>query len=109
MAKSRAKLSEGKGREAARGGAAPQAKRPEQGGGPAQQQEGWEGWDQYAAFYDWENAQTLDRRDVKFWQDMARRASGPVLELGCGTGRVAIPVARTGVHVVGVDRSEDML
>ena len=34
-------------------------------------QQGWKGWDDYADFYDWENAQTLDRRDVKFWQDMA--------------------------------------
>jgi len=35
--------------------------------------------------------QTLDRRDVRFWQDMARRAGGKVLELGCGTGRVTLP------------------
>jgi ubiquinone/menaquinone biosynthesis C-methylase UbiE len=76
---------------------------------PAQPTEGWQGWDSYADFYDWENAQTLDRRDVKFWQGMAQRASGPVLELGCGTGRVTIPVARTGARVFGVDRSEDML
>ena len=33
--------------------------------------EGWEGWDQYAAFYDWENAQTLGRRDVAFWRRIA--------------------------------------
>ena len=71
--------------------------------------QGWKGWDQYADFYDWENAQTLDRRDVKFWQDMARRAAGPVLELGCGTGRVTIPVARAGARIVGVDRSAEML
>jgi ubiquinone/menaquinone biosynthesis C-methylase UbiE len=76
---------------------------------PKPEAEGWQGWDQYADFYDWENAQTLDRRDVKFWQDMARRAKGPVLELGCGTGRVTIPVARTGARVFGVDRSEEML
>jgi ubiquinone/menaquinone biosynthesis C-methylase UbiE len=71
--------------------------------------EGWQGWDDYAPFYDWENAQTLDRRDVRFWQKMAQRAAGPVLELGCGTGRVTIPVARTGAQVVGVDRSAEML
>ena len=70
---------------------------------------GWEGWDDYADFYDWENAQTLDRRDVRFWTDMARRAKGKVLELGCGTGRVTLPVARTGAHIVGVDRSAEML
>ena len=72
-------------------------------------QQGWKGWDDYADFYDWENAQTLDRRDVRFWQQMALRAGGWVLELGCGTGRVAIPVARAGAHVVGIDRSTEML
>ena len=72
---------------------------------PKANSEGWQGWDDYADFYDWENAQTLDRRDVKFWQEMAKRANGPVLELGCGTGRVTIPVARTGAQIVGVDRS----
>src|SRR4051812_45146368 len=71
--------------------------------------EGWQGWDTYADFYDWENARTLDRRDIAFWQDLARRSPGPVLELGCGTGRVSIPVARTGAHLVGIDRSEEML
>ena len=71
--------------------------------------EGWQGWDEYAAFYDWENRQTMGRRDVRFWRDLARRVGGPVLELGCGTGRVTFPVARTGVPIVGVDRSEQML
>ncbi len=71
--------------------------------------EGWHGWDDYAPFYDWENRQTMGRRDVRFWRDMARRQGGPVLELGCGTGRVSVPVAQAGVPVVGVDRSDRML
>jgi ubiquinone/menaquinone biosynthesis C-methylase UbiE len=71
--------------------------------------EGWQGWDAYAPFYDWENAQTLGRRDVPFWQRVARQARGPVLELGCGTGRVSLPLARAGVALVGVDRSAPML
>ncbi len=71
--------------------------------------EGLHGWDEYARFYDWENRQTMGRRDVRFWRDMARRIGGPVLELGCGTGRVSFPVARTGVDLVGVDRSDQML
>ena len=71
---------------------------------------GHEGWDDYAAYYDWENAQTVGRRDIAFWQRMAaRRSSGPILELGCGTGRVAIPVAKAGATVVGIDRSASML
>jgi SAM-dependent methyltransferase len=71
--------------------------------------EGWTGWDDYAPFYDWENARTMGRRDVPFWRRVARKSGGPVLELGCGTGRVLLPIARTGVRVVGVDRSESML
>jgi len=71
--------------------------------------EGWQGWDDYAPFYDWENARTMGRQDVRFWQDLARREGGPVLELGSGTGRLTIPVSRTGVRVVGVDRSRGML
>ena len=71
--------------------------------------EGFEGWDDYAPFYDWENAQTLGRRDVPFWRNLALNAGGSVLELGCGTGRVSIPLARAGVPLVGVDRSPAML
>src|SRR5262245_49884815 len=71
--------------------------------------EGHEGWDDYAPFYDWENARTLGRRDLPFWRNLARHAGGTVLELGCGTGRLAIPLARAGASVVGIDRSEPML
>jgi SAM-dependent methyltransferase len=70
---------------------------------------GWEGWDDYARFYDWENAQTVQRRDVAFWQRLAAAAGGGVLELGCGTGRTTVPVAKAGAHVVGIDRSAPML
>ena len=70
---------------------------------------GHEGWDDYAAYYDWENAQTVGRRDILFWQRMAAPVAGPVLELGCGTGRVAIPLAKAGATVFGIDRSASML
>ena len=72
-------------------------------------EQGWKGWDEYAPFYDWENAQTLGRRDVAFWQRVAKGAKGRVLELGCGTGRIALPLARAGISMVGIDRSEPML
>src|SRR5438094_3121599 len=71
--------------------------------------QGWHGWDEYAPFYDWENARTLGRRDVPFWQRVAASARGPVLELGAGTGRISMPLARAGVTVVGIDRSASML
>jgi ubiquinone/menaquinone biosynthesis C-methylase UbiE len=71
--------------------------------------QGHEGWDDYAPFYDWENAQTLGKRDVPFWRRLATDAKGPVLELGCGTGRVTFPLAGAGVEMVGIDRSAEML
>ncbi len=71
--------------------------------------EGHEGWDDYAPFYDWENARTLGRRDVPFWRDVALRVGGTVLELGCGTGRLCLPLGRAGVSLVGIDRSQPML
>jgi len=71
--------------------------------------EGWRGWDEYAPFYDWENARTLGRRDVPFWQRVAAQADGQVLELGCGTGRITVPLLKHHIDVVGVDRSGPML
>ena len=71
--------------------------------------EGWQGWDEYAAFYDWENSQTMGRADVAFWRDLAGRINGRTLELGCGTGRILLPIARSGVEIVGIDRSTPML
>jgi SAM-dependent methyltransferase len=75
---------------------------------PGTAQSGAAGWDEYADFYDWENAQTMARRDVPFWRRVAGAAEGPVLELGCGTGRVTLPVARVA-PVVGIDLSARML
>ncbi len=71
--------------------------------------DGTQGWDEYAPFYDWENARTLGRRDVSFWLHAAEQVNGLVLELGCGTGRLSLSLARAGVTLVGVDRSEPML
>lgn len=47
--------------------------------------------------------------DVPFYLELARQADGPVLEVGCGTGRLLLPLARAGVSVVGVDTSPHML
>ncbi len=50
-----------------------------------------------------------ERDDVARFVEWARASSGPVLELGCGTGRVLIPTARAGVEIVGLDLSARML
>ena len=47
--------------------------------------------------------------DISFYVEEARRANGPCLELGCGTGRVLIPVASAGVEVTGLDLSAPMV
>ena len=47
--------------------------------------------------------------DIPFYVDLAVRSGGPVLELGVGSGRVAVPTALAGVSVVGVDASPTML
>ena len=49
------------------------------------------------------------RQDVDFYVEMCREASGEVLELGCGTGRVLIPAAEAGCLITGIDQSEPML
>jgi SAM-dependent methyltransferase len=50
-----------------------------------------------------------ERPDVPFYVEEAVGAGGPVLELGCGTGRILIPSARAGARMVGLDASAAML
>jgi SAM-dependent methyltransferase len=60
-----------------------------------------------AAIYD---AVYADRDDAGFWQAMAAAAGhGPILELGCGTGRVLLPLARAGFEITGLDLCAPML
>jgi SAM-dependent methyltransferase len=49
------------------------------------------------------------RPDLDFYLDYARAAEGKILELGCGTGRLLIPIAAAGCEIVGLDLSEHML
>ncbi len=63
--------------------------------------------DRFARYYD---VYSLGLNgDVQFYVEEAVKAGSPVMELACGTGRVLIPVAQSGIEIVGVDRSEDML
>jgi SAM-dependent methyltransferase len=64
-------------------------------------------YDAIAELYDpWSRSVT---EDVGFYVAEARKAGGPVVELGVGTGRIAVPIAQASVHVIGVDSSRRML
>jgi SAM-dependent methyltransferase len=67
--------------------------------------------DEYAAaaeFYDYVPPYS-ERTDVAFWTAAALESGGPVLEIGCGTGRVLVPTARAGIEILGIDLSQSML
>jgi SAM-dependent methyltransferase len=64
-------------------------------------------YDAIAELYDpWSRSVT---EDVPFYVAEARKAGGPIVELGVGTGRIAVPTAVAGVRVIGVDSSAGML
>jgi SAM-dependent methyltransferase len=64
-------------------------------------------YDAIARLYDpWSVSVT---EDVQFYVELAREAGGPVVELGVGTGRIAIPTAAAGIAVIGIDSSRGML
>jgi SAM-dependent methyltransferase len=47
--------------------------------------------------------------DIAYYSALAREHGGPVLEYGCGAGRIGLPIARGGIEIVGVDHSASML
>lgn len=49
------------------------------------------------------------QKEINFYINEARRSRGPVLELGCGTGRITTPIAHAGINILGVDESAKML
>jgi methylation protein MtfA len=61
----------------------------------------------YAGFYD--SFTRAEDWDVARYEREARAAGGRILELACGSGRIAVPLARAGVEVVGLELGEDML
>lgn len=61
-----------------------------------------------APFYD-QTPLYRDLTDIRFYVREARRSGGPVLELGCGSGRILAPIAKAGIPIVGLDPSASML
>jgi SAM-dependent methyltransferase len=67
-------------------------------------------YDSFIADYYDESPLVKGRRlDVQFYRDAAREFGDPVLELGCGTGRITIALAEAGKRITGLDLSERML
>lgn len=64
-------------------------------------------WREHAPFYDLYS--TGQDGDLAFYVEEAQRADSLVLEIGCGSGRILMPVAQAGIPIVGLDRSETML
>jgi SAM-dependent methyltransferase len=64
-------------------------------------------YDSIARLYDPWSVSVVE--DVSFYVEEARRAGSPIVELGVGTGRIAVPTAAAGISVIGVDSSPGML
>ena len=62
-----------------------------------------------AKYYDGAYAVKTDLVDLPFYVHLAKKLGGPVLEIGCGTGRILLPIARQGIEIHGVDNSLPML
>jgi len=63
-------------------------------------------YDLEASFYD----VVFDKQDdIPLYREYSKMADGAVLECGCGTGRITIPLARMGFTIVGIDTNEKML
>ena len=60
-----------------------------------------------ARYYDLENAGFTE--DLDFWLELAEEFGDPILELGCGTGRVLLNLARRGHAITGLDNEPEML
>jgi SAM-dependent methyltransferase len=64
-------------------------------------------YDPIARLYDPWSTSVIE--DISFYVEEALGSGGPVVELGVGTGRIAVPTAAAGVDVIGVDSSAEML
>jgi SAM-dependent methyltransferase len=62
-----------------------------------------------ADYYDASPLVANRKQDLAFYLETAAATRGPVLELGCGTGRIAIPLTASGVRITGLDISRKML
>jgi SAM-dependent methyltransferase len=63
----------------------------------------------HVEIYDIQTQAGFFPEDVDFYREIAGTTGGPVLELACGTGRIAVPLLATGLEIHGLDASSAML
>ncbi len=61
----------------------------------------------YSEYYDYDYPP--NEEEIQYYIEYAKTTGGPILELGCGTGRILIPIAKAGFDINGIDISENML
>jgi SAM-dependent methyltransferase len=66
-------------------------------------------YDLIAEFYDEDMGQNVSTDSVDFYARQCSPVKNPILELGCGTGRITLPLVKNGLEVVGLDLSLPML
>ncbi len=68
-------------------------------------------WNNFAELYEWEFEQvcTRQRNDVNMWLELADEFGGPILELGCGSGRITKPLLGKGYKITAIDSSQTMI
>ena len=66
-------------------------------------------YDLIAEVYETDMGRSMRFDDIDWYLQQCQRRGGRVLELGCGTGRILLPLLAAGIDIVGIDRSQPML
>lgn len=66
-------------------------------------------YDQIATVYATDMGQSMAFDDIGYYRELCAARGGPVLELGCGTGRILLPLLASGIDIEGIDQSDGML
>jgi SAM-dependent methyltransferase len=68
-----------------------------------------ESYDRIAAVYATDMGQSMAFDDIGYYRALCQQRGGRTLELGCGTGRILLPLMASGIDIAGIDQSPGML
>jgi len=68
-----------------------------------------ESYDRIATVYSTDMGQSMAFDDIGYYRELCLQRGGHTLELGCGTGRILLPLLQSGVDIAGIDESAGML